>query len=95
MPACPTSTCTTISLSGALETIDEAKLPNLKNAVATLRKPYSVPHIYSGMVLVYNPNHAQPKAFADLWSDKYRGKVGVVALLRTQIYHGGNARRRR
>jgi putative spermidine/putrescine transport system substrate-binding protein len=75
-----------VSLSGALETIDESKLPNLKNAVATLRKPYSVPHIYSGMVLVYNPNHAQPKAFADLWSDKYRGKVGVVALLRTQIY---------
>jgi putative spermidine/putrescine transport system substrate-binding protein len=75
-----------ISLSGALETIDEAKLPNLKNAVATLRKPYSVPHIYSGMVLVYNPNQAQPTAFADLWSDKYRGKVGVVDLLYTQIF---------
>jgi putative spermidine/putrescine transport system substrate-binding protein len=75
-----------ISLSGALETVDESKLPNLKNAVATLRKPYSVPHIYSGMVLVYNPNHAQPKAFADLWSDKYRGKVGIVDLLHTQIY---------
>lgn len=75
-----------ISLSGALDTIDESKLPNLKNAVATLRKPYSVPHIYSGMVLVYNPNHAQPKAFADLWSDKYRGKVGLVALLYNQIF---------
>lgn len=75
-----------ISLSGALETIDEGKVPNLKNAVTTLRKPYSVPHIYSGMVVVYNPNNAQPKSYADMWDEKYRGKVGVVDLLHTQIF---------
>ncbi len=74
-----------VSQSGALETLDEGKLPNLKNAVPSLRKPFSVPHIYSGMVLVYNPAHAQPKAFADLWDEKYRGKVGLVSLLHTQI----------
>jgi putative spermidine/putrescine transport system substrate-binding protein len=75
-----------ISLSGALETLDLAKVPNVKNAVAALRKPYSVPHIYSGMVLVYNPEHAQPKSYADMWDEKYRGKVGLVDLLMSQIY---------
>ena len=74
-----------ISLSGALETLDESKVSNLKNAVAALRHAYAVPHIYSGMVLVYNPAHAQPKAYADLWDEKYRGKVGLVDLLFTQI----------
>jgi putative spermidine/putrescine transport system substrate-binding protein len=75
-----------ISLSGALETLDEAKVPNLKHAVANLRHPYSVPHIYSGFVLVYNPNQAQPKGFADMWDEKYRGKVGFVDILFTQNY---------
>src|SRR6266568_2079944 len=65
-----------VSLSGALDTLDESKVPNLKNAVAALRHPYAVPHIYSGMVLVYNPAHAQPTAYADLWDEKYRGKAG-------------------
>src|SRR6266699_4810256 len=65
-----------ISLSGALETLDESKVSNLKNAVAALRHAYAVPHIYSGMVLVYNPAHAQPTAYADLWDEKYRGKAG-------------------
>src|SRR5260370_40140924 len=37
------------------------------------------------MVLVYNPAHAQPNAYADLWDEKYRGKVGLVDLLFTQI----------
>src|SRR5947208_645729 len=74
-----------ISLSGALDTLDDSKIPNLKNAVAALRHPYAVPHIYSGMVLVYNPEHAQPKAYADLWDEKYRGKIGLVDLLFTQI----------
>ena len=75
-----------ISLSGALDTLEEAKIPNLKNATPTLRKTYSIPHIYSGFVLVYNPNHAQPKGFADMWDEKYRGKVGFVDILFTQNY---------
>ena len=75
-----------ISLSGALETLDEAKIPNLKNTIASLRRPYSIPHIYSGFVLVYNPNHAQPKGFADMWDEKNRGKVGFVDILFTQNY---------
>jgi putative spermidine/putrescine transport system substrate-binding protein len=74
-----------MSLSGGLEILDQAKIPNLGHAVAGLRKPYSIPHIYSGMVLVYDPNHAQPKSYADMWDPKYRGKVGLVDLLFTQI----------
>jgi putative spermidine/putrescine transport system substrate-binding protein len=75
-----------VSLSGALESLPEARIPNLANAVQSLRKPYSVPHIYSGMVLVYNPNQAQPKSYADMWDEKYRGKVGLVDLLHSQIF---------
>jgi len=67
-----------VSLSGAFEELDETKVPNLANTLPALRRPYSAPHIFSGMVLVYHTEHADPTAFADLWDERYRGKVGLV-----------------
>jgi putative spermidine/putrescine transport system substrate-binding protein len=68
-----------------LDTLDAAKLPRAGNVVAGLRKPYAVPHIYSALVLLYNPDKvaAPPKGFADMWDPKYRGRVGFSDILYT------------
>src|SRR5262249_9864765 len=41
--------------NSALEELDLAKMPNAKHIIAPLRTKYSVPHIYSGRVILYNP----------------------------------------
>jgi putative spermidine/putrescine transport system substrate-binding protein len=66
--------------NGVLEELDEKKVPNLKNVVPALRTKYSVPHIWTGRVILYNPKRIQekPASYADLWNPKYAGKVGVI-----------------
>jgi putative spermidine/putrescine transport system substrate-binding protein len=45
-----------------------------------LKAEYAIPHIYSGMVLVYNPKllSKPPRAIAELFDGTYTGKVGVI-----------------
>lgn len=66
-----------------LDALDAAKLPRAGSVVAGLRKPYAVPHIYSALVLLYNPDKVAtpPKGFADMWDPKYRGRVGFSDIL--------------
>ena len=66
--------------NGALEELDFAKMPNAKHIIAPLRTKYSVPHIYSGRVLLYNPKliKTKPTSYADLWAPENQGKVGVI-----------------
>ena len=66
-----------------LEKIDASKLSNSKNVLKTFSiadSPYFSPHIYSGMVVLYNPKMIAnvPTGLADLWDAKNQGKVGIV-----------------
>ena len=69
--------------AASLEPIDASKLPNLKHALETLRTPYSVPHIFSAMTLVYNtekfPNGV--KSLQDLLDPANKGRVGMSDIL--------------
>jgi putative spermidine/putrescine transport system substrate-binding protein len=71
---------------GLVETIDPAKVPNLKNVVPLLQSGdfmpgQFVPHIYSVQGLAYNPNTVKdpPKRWDDLLDPKWKGKVGCLA----------------
>ena len=63
-----------------VEKIDYSKLPLAKGLLPSLKSEYSIPHIYSGKVILYNPKMIDPAptSFADLWNPKYKGKVGVI-----------------
>lgn len=69
--------------NGALETLDESNIPNLKHVLPILKTPYSIPHIYTGRVILYNPKlvTTKPTSYADLWRPEYAGKVGVIDIL--------------
>ena len=66
--------------AGVLETIDYTKIPNAPNLLAPMKTPYSVGHIYSGQVILYNPAMISPAptSYNDLWDPKHAGKVGVI-----------------
>jgi putative spermidine/putrescine transport system substrate-binding protein len=66
--------------NGAIEELDESKIPNLVHVVPQLKTKYSVPHIYTGRVILYNPKliKTPPTSYADLWNPEYAGKVGVI-----------------
>jgi putative spermidine/putrescine transport system substrate-binding protein len=63
-----------------VEKIDYSKLPLAKALLPSLKSDYSLPHIYSGKVILYNPKMIDPAptTFADLWNPKYKGKVGII-----------------
>lgn len=62
------------------EELDETKIPNMKYIPAIYRNKYSIPHIYTGRVILYNPSIVKtpPTSYADLWNPEYAGKVGVI-----------------
>jgi putative spermidine/putrescine transport system substrate-binding protein len=76
----------TLAQQGVFDDVTEAQVPNLAKAIPTLKRPYSIPHIYSAKVILYNPAKVPvaPKAYADLWDPKYRGRVGLVDILHLQ-----------
>jgi putative spermidine/putrescine transport system substrate-binding protein len=76
----------TMAQQQVFEEVTPEKVPNLGKAIASLRRPYSAPHIYSAKVILYNPAKvsAPPQAYADLWDPKYRGRVGLADLLHLQ-----------
>lgn len=65
---------------GVWEHIDEELVPNLANVHPHLRSKFFVPWLYSGWVVMYNPNRIEetPTGFADLWNPKYAGRVGIM-----------------
>jgi putative spermidine/putrescine transport system substrate-binding protein len=66
--------------NGALETLDFTKIPNAVHILQPLRTVYSIPHIYTGRVILYNPKliPEKPTSYADLWKPAYAGKIGVI-----------------
>jgi putative spermidine/putrescine transport system substrate-binding protein len=73
------------SQNGALETITQDNVPRTAKVLPFLKTSYSIPHIYSAHVIIYNTEKIKtpPKSFADLWDPKYRGKVALVDTLFT------------
>jgi putative spermidine/putrescine transport system substrate-binding protein len=69
-----------------LETIDPAKVPNLKNIIPLLHSgnfmpDKFVPHIYSAQGIAYNPTTVKdpPQSWSDLLDPRWKGKVGALA----------------
>ena len=65
---------------GVLEPIDYSKIPNAPHLIAQMKTPYSVGHIYSGQVILYNPAMISPAptSYSDLWDPRHAGKVGII-----------------
>ena len=64
-----------------LADIDFAKVPNYADVVPSLKtKPYFVPWLYSGVVIIYNKDKVPnpPKSYAELWDKKWAGKLGLT-----------------
>ncbi len=77
----------TMSLLNVFEPITATNVPDLPHVIPALRTPYSIPHIYSAKVILYNPDKVKPapRSYADLWDPKYRGRVGFSDLLYLNI----------
>jgi putative spermidine/putrescine transport system substrate-binding protein len=69
-----------MNAKGTLLELDFKKLKNASHILPTLRTKYSIPHIYPGRVILYNPGKITeaPTSYADLWNPKYAGRVGVI-----------------
>lgn len=63
---------------GLLADLDTGRFPNSGRIIEPLRKSYAAPHILSGLVIVYNPEHADPHSWADMWDPQYAGRVGFA-----------------
>jgi len=65
---------------GVLEKLDYSKIAKADKIIPVLKNDYAIPHIYSGLVLVYNPKlvPSPPTALDDLFNGKYAGKVGAI-----------------
>jgi putative spermidine/putrescine transport system substrate-binding protein len=72
-----------VAQQNVLENIDFGRLQRAGAIVPSLRKPYAIPHIYSTLVLLYNPDKVTtpPTGFADIWDPRYRGRVGFSDIL--------------
>lgn len=66
--------------AGVLEKVDEAAVPRMSAVLPVFRKPDTVPHIYSALAVVYNPDKIKtpPDSFADVLDPKYKGRAGLV-----------------
>ena len=69
----------TLAQMNIWDAVTPANVPRLQHVIKNLSSPFSIPHIVTGMVLLYNPDRVKPapKVFADMWDPKYKGRVGL------------------
>ena len=68
---------------GLAEQLDYSKMPNAKNLIPSMKYAYGIGHIYSGKVLLYNPDlMAAPTSFADTLDPKHGDKLGIIDIQR-------------
>jgi putative spermidine/putrescine transport system substrate-binding protein len=77
---------------GVLEPVPESAVPRLSAVLPLFRKPGTIPHIYSAMVVLYNPSKVTtpPTRYADLFDPKYKGRVGYSDILHNYNLAGAN-----
>ena len=64
---------------GLAEQLDYSKMPNAKNLIPAMKYPYGIGHIYSGKVVLYNPELMKaPEGFADTLDPKHGNKLGII-----------------
>ena len=65
---------------GVLEQLDYSKIPNAPNLIPTMKYPYGVGHIYSGMVVLYNPKliKTPPRASRTRSIPSMGNKLGII-----------------
>lgn len=71
------------STADALEPVSVQLVPNLAHAIDSFKTPYSIPHIFSAMVLVYNKEKIDkpPKSLREVLDPKYKGRMGFSDIL--------------
>lgn len=86
-----------LSENGYLAQLTEKEIPELKNVYPQFATSYSIPHIYSALVIVYNKDKVKaPKSYKDLWNREYEGKIGLAnalyaqAIVASALAHGGS-----
>ena len=68
---------------GLVEQIDYSKMANAKNLIPSMKYAYGLGHIYSGKVVLYNPDMmAAPTGFADTLDPKHGNKLGIIDIQR-------------
>ncbi len=71
---------------GVLQDLSSGDVPNAARVIEPLRKAYSVPHVYSARVIVYNPEKMpKPGSYRDLWHPDCAGKIGFADLLAVSV----------
>ena len=72
-----------MSRAGLIDNISASDVPNLANTIESLRKPYSIPHIYSALGIVYSPERFGGKidALEVMMDPKLKGKIGFSDIL--------------
>jgi putative spermidine/putrescine transport system substrate-binding protein len=68
---------------GLVEHLDYSKMPNAKNLIPAMKYAYGIGHIYSGKVVLYNPDlMPAPTGFADTLDPKHGNKLGIIDIQR-------------
>lgn len=69
--------------SGTIFEVSEKLIPNLSNVYEQFHTPYSIPHIFSAMVIVYNTEKiaTAPDSFTAALDPKYKGRTGFSDIL--------------
>src|SRR5512135_1951934 len=72
-----------VDQQGLVEHLDYSKMPNAKNLIPAMKYPYGIGHIYSGKVVLYNPDMMKaPEGFADTLDPKHSNKLGIIDIQR-------------
>ncbi|MBN9090231.1 MAG: extracellular solute-binding protein [Reyranella sp.] len=72
-----------MSEQGLTETLDYSKMANATNLIPQMKYPYGIGHIYSGKVVLYNPDMMKaPEGFADTLDPKHGNKLGIIDIQR-------------
>lgn len=68
---------------GLAEQLDYSKMPNAKNLIPAMKYKYGIGHIFSGKVVLYNPDMmAAPTGFGDTLDPKHGNKLGIIDIQR-------------
>ena len=68
---------------GLVEQIDYSKMANAKNLIPSMKYAYGIGHIFSGKVVLYNPDMMKaPEGFADTLDPKHGDKLGIIDIQR-------------
>jgi putative spermidine/putrescine transport system substrate-binding protein len=72
-----------VDMQGLAEHLDYSKMSNAKNLIPAMKYPYGIGHIYSGKVVLYNPDMMKaPEGFADTLDPKHGNKLGIIDIQR-------------